>query len=397
MSYKYIENSRSRQPDALVALDNSSTSLLTANSVFVGSTDDIFAYSAITVSVFTDQLGTLEIRQSSDGQNWDHIKTFPCMNNQSETHSASVTSRYCNIRYTNGATNQGVFRLQTMYHMYKQIETSKISSRAVVDEDADSQLVRVVNDDSYDLVTGRYLSRKQIKVFGYGTRIRDSFSEMIRDESDGVADQIFLTAASTIRVKSGGNVNDIDTTGSGARKVLVWGLDQNFAPASEILSLAGASASSASTITFIRVFGAKVTECGTWGGKATGAIKIESSTATPLTMIRAGYSASAKASYCVPAGKTCYIKSINSTVPSDKLGWVDLLAREGADIIAAPFKPTRSLLKFQVQGTSSEKINLDYCFALPEKTDIWVSMISEFGIIENAACELTLLEVTNVQ
>lgn len=397
MSYKYIEDSRSRQPDALVALDNSSTSLLTANSIFVGSTDDVFAYSAVTVSVYTDQRGTLEIRQSSDGTNWDHVKTFPCNQNQSETHSVSITSRYCNIRYTNGTVDQGLFRLQTIYHMYKQIETSKISSRAVVDEDADSQLVRVVNDDSYDLVSGRYLSRKQVKVFGYAPKIRASLSEMIRDESFGQADQIFETTASTIRVKSGGNVNDLDLTGTGARKVLVWGLNENFLPAEETLNLAGASASTASTTTFIRVFGAKITEVGTYGGKATGNINIETSTGTALTRILAGFSASKKASYCVPAGKTCYIKSVNSTVPADKLGWVDLICREGADVATAPFKPASSLLKFQVQGTSSEKLNLEYCFALPEKTDIWISMISEFGDIENAMCELTLLEVNNTQ
>jgi hypothetical protein len=79
------------------------------------------------------------------------------------------------------------------------------------------------------------------------------------------ADHVFLSTACTVKA-GGSTVNDVDTTGSGARKVEVNGFDENFALASEVLALAGASASADSTITFIRVFGAKITECGTYGG-----------------------------------------------------------------------------------------------------------------------------------
>jgi hypothetical protein len=128
-----------------------------------------------------------------------------------------------------------------------------------------------------------------------------------------------LSTASTVRarVKAGGSVNDVDATGSGARKVEVSGLDENVALASEVLKLAlvaGASASADSTTTFIRVFGAKITECGTYGGKACANIDIETSGGSPLCRIREDFSESKKAiaSYCninIPAGKTAYTSS----------------------------------------------------------------------------------------
>ena len=395
-TYKYIEDSRSRTADALVALENSTSALLLANQTFTGSIDDVFAYSSIAVNVFADEVGTLEIRQSSNGTNWDLVKTFPVLGGRGEHHAAVVSSRYAQIRYVNGAEDQGSFRLQTIYHMYKAIETSKVSSSSIVDEDSDAQLVRIMNDADFDLITGRYLSRKQVKVFGYSYRIRTTIQEMIRDESLGVADQVLLTTATTVRVKAGGSLNDIDTTGTGARQISVYGLDENFDPVAETIALAGASASAVTTATFIRVFGAKITSCGAYAGKASGDINIETSGGVQMCRIRAGSSSSKKASYCVPAGKTCYIKSVNAHVPSDKLGWADLYIREGANITTAPFKPINSALKWQVQGTANEINNLEYAIICPEKTDIWVAMISEGGDINDANCSFTMLEVDNV-
>ena len=396
MSNTYIENSRSRTADALISVDNSTSALLLASGVFTGPADDVFAYSSVSVNAYADQAGSLEIRQSADGANWDHVKQFDISANKSALNACTIGARYVQVRYTNGAVDQGAFRLQTIYHMQKTVqESNKSDSTAILTEDAESQLVRVMNDEMLDLVTGKYASRKQVKIFGYANEIKKTLDEMIRDEAGEGNDHAFLTVADTVRVKAGGSTNDIDSTGSGARKVEVSGLDENFDLASEVLALAGASASAVSTTTFIRVFGAKITECGTYGGKADADINIESSGGAPLCRIREDFSESKKASYCIPAGKTAYIKSVNASVPADKLGYVNLYTREGADVTTAPFKPKVSALKWQVQGTSNDQAEVEYAFALPEKTDIWCSMISEQGDINDAACQFTLLEIAN--
>lgn len=381
---KYLENSRSRNPDAVVALDNSSSLLLTSGSTFTGSTDDVFAYSSIAVNVFASHPGTLYIKQSMNGTNFDHVKTFPIGANRGETHAVVVSCRYCQISYTNGDTDQTTFRLQTIYHLYKSIETSKTALNSILDEDSDSQLVRVSNDPTFDLVTGRLLKRKQVKVYGYTNELRVNITQMIRDEGTADTDAVFLAAPSVIRVKAGGSVNDA-AAGTGVRSVLVKGLDGNYNPIEEVIPTAGASAGADSTLTFLRVFSAKADTVGTLT-VASGNINIESSAGVQLARISAGNSISARATYTVPAGYSAYVKSVKASCPADKLGWFDLMVKEyGAD------KPKIDYLRWQAQGTSNSEENIDYSIKVDEKSDIWISGISEGGTIKDVNAELTLL------
>ncbi len=73
------------------------------------------------------------------------------------------------------------------------------------------------------------------------------------------------SVATTVRVASGGSSNDA-ALGSGARTIVVDGLDENFDIATEEITLAGSSASVSTTTTFIRVHRAFVTEVGSYGG-----------------------------------------------------------------------------------------------------------------------------------
>ncbi len=78
-----------------------------------------------------------------------------------------------------------------------------------------------------------------------------------------------VAGATTLRIKAGGNANDT-VAGSGAREVTFFGIDETGALASEAVNTAGASASSVTTTTFMRMFHAEVTKSGTYATMSTG-------------------------------------------------------------------------------------------------------------------------------
>jgi hypothetical protein len=65
----------------------------------------------ISGSVFSDQTGTIFIEQSGDGQNWDISTSYTVTANDGKGFSEPLYAPYVRIRYVNGATNQGTFRV----------------------------------------------------------------------------------------------------------------------------------------------------------------------------------------------------------------------------------------------------------------------------------------------
>lgn len=111
-----------------VSTVNSSTSTLGGGAVFTGTSEDVKDFGSITVSVFTDQVSAsdgLSIQQSSNGTNWDLTDTYTIAASTGKTFSVQPSARFFRIVYTNGATPQGAFRLQTVYHTI----TTKASSQ----------------------------------------------------------------------------------------------------------------------------------------------------------------------------------------------------------------------------------------------------------------------------
>jgi hypothetical protein len=99
---------------------NSSAVALTGGAAFTGTAVDVSGYSSINVSVFADQASAtngLSMQQSSDATNWDVVDayTVPLMTaGNGKTYSVQVAARYFRVVYTNGATPNTLFRLQTM-------------------------------------------------------------------------------------------------------------------------------------------------------------------------------------------------------------------------------------------------------------------------------------------
>lgn len=166
-----------------------------------------------------------------------------------------------------------------------------------------------------------------------------------------------LSAATTVRVKSGGSSADV-AGGAGATKVTVLGIvATTFAEETETLVTAGTSASSASSKSFWRVHRAWVGDedgangVGTYGAANTAAITIENSGGgTDLIQIAAGQGQTQFAGWSVPADKTAYLLSALINVDSIQDADVTFYARENFDDTSADMSAKR--LKIYLTGVS---------------------------------------------
>lgn len=96
---------------------NSSTTVLTANSAFTGTSQSSLNYSAISLEVYSDQAsaaGGLSVQQSTDGTNWDIKDTFTISAATAFQTTVNLIGQNYRVLYTNGSTNQATFRLQTV-------------------------------------------------------------------------------------------------------------------------------------------------------------------------------------------------------------------------------------------------------------------------------------------
>lgn len=187
----------------------------------------------------------------------------------------------------------------------------------------------------------------------------------------------FLTAASAVRIRAGGNAAD-DAAGAGTRSIEIEGLDQNWNVAKETITTAGASASTATTTTFIRVYRVCVVDVGTYTGANTGTISVETTGGALMATVEAGLGQTQMAIYTVPAGKTAYVVSVSIYVDTNKTAQVYLWQRQNADDVSAPFTGKKIWRPFDgVSGPVDGPVAFPYVF--PAKTDIWASGVGPAG------------------
>ena len=194
----------------------------------------------------------------------------------------------------------------------------------------------------------------------------------------------FLTAATTVRIKAGGDGNDT-AAGSGAQAIVVEGLDDNFDVASEAIATAGASASSATTASFRRVHRAYVTNVGTYHGSNVAAITIENSGGgTDLVQIGAAIGQTEIAVDTVPAGYTDYLSLLQVDADSSKAVTVSLYQCQDADDVSTPFTGKRLIIRLS-GVTGHVECPFTKYVVLPEKTDVWAE-----GIVAATSAEVTV-------
>lgn len=120
-----------------ISTNNSSTATLTSGSIFTGTADDSLIYNEIRVSVFSNVASAtdgLSIQQSQDNSNWDITDVYTVAAATGSTFAVPRQARYVRIVYTNGGTNQGSFRLQTILNRTGTMASSQRPSDAYTNQ-----------------------------------------------------------------------------------------------------------------------------------------------------------------------------------------------------------------------------------------------------------------------
>lgn len=185
-------------------------------------------------------------------------------------------------------------------------------------------------------------------------------------------------AATQLRVKAGGNAADT-ALGAGARSVMLTGLNASGDEITEVIATAGASASAATTNSFIRLYKAEVYESGTYGtqsaGSHVGSITIENAAGTEnwaqiqLNGFPSGVTGIG--SITIPRNHSGLISSVQINVDEAKTTDVLILKREGILDASAPYKPIQKVQEF-LGVSSSISVKFDMPMKMTELTDVGV-------------------------
>ena len=352
---------------------NTTTTPLTGAATYTG-TGELNDYPQVGVFSFADVAGTLYFDWSVDGTNWHAFPTagFACSASIPEFHTAVKLGRYFRARYINGSSAQSTFRLTSYFGDNFLPSNSPVNQSIGVDNDA--VVVRPASNQLLDVARGFIGGQSGVSKFGANPNVSASSTEDII--YTGVIN--LLQAATTVRIKAGGDSND-DSSGTGARAITVEGLDENWAVATENITTNGASASTATTTTFTRVFRAYVTDVGTYGVANTGNVVIENgSGGTDLVTIEAGLGQTQTSAYTVPAGKTAYLIRMRVGSTSAKASDISFWQRRNADDVTVPFTGKRLIRKF-LGVTGSRSVDFQSYPSFPAKTDLWGTVTTGSG------------------
>ncbi len=349
---------------------------LDADDDLLGPTIDARKFASVFVTIETDQDCTLQMQFSEDGTNFDRVKQIDIDQTigSGSVHGLGIVTHYFRVRVINGSTNQGALRIQQSFHESR--SPFLVSSpNQTISRVNDVQLTRTTNDPYLDVSAGLFADRFTVHKFGDNSDVGTASFEDIWDAGGTYT---WPTAAETVRVRSGGNTNDT-AAGTGAQKIIVQGLDTNFDPVEEEITLAGSSASSSTTATFRRVYRAYVTDSGAYGGNNTGDILIENtSTNQLLADIQAGKGQTEMSMYTVPAGHKAYLRRVTMEVEASKPAEVRFWQRQNADDVTTPFTAPRIVHDtLALEGT--ENIEFAVFPEFPEKTDLWMDAIASSG------------------
>jgi hypothetical protein len=206
----------------------------------------------------------------------------------------------------------------------------------------------------------------QVRRFGQYSTVGTSFT-MVDDL--GASTPWMPTVASLVEVVSS-SASDA-AAGLGARKVILSGLDASFNQVSETVTLNGLTPV-ASVVAFIRVTKAEVAEVGLYGGSNVGAILTRVvGGGTSILSITATFGQTFSSHFCVPIGYYAGISGANLSTDTGKAVDVLVMARDGANIIAAPFRPLEAAQYF-VGLAGSQHYDYEPPIPISPVTDVYI-------------------------
>ena len=171
-----------------ISVVNSSSAPLGGGAVFLGSSEDVTKYTTISVSVVSDAVSAatgVVLESSPDNTNWAPIKSESYSTPSSVAIvTANIEQKYFRVRYTNGATPQTLFILQTKF------ETAFATESKVIDTESDS-FGRQRTSEPFTLLSANVVEDNNSlliydKVTGAATSVHDTNSSMVTMATTGV-------------------------------------------------------------------------------------------------------------------------------------------------------------------------------------------------------------------
>lgn len=284
---------------------NSSTTAINTGSNFTGEWEDVGDYDSLTVAVKTDQNGYFTVEFSPDATNTDSTLTryynipdsYVHPNEIEAPHRYAITRKYARVRfYNDSGTNQTYFRLQTSIGQKAPLNVP-IDGKISVDYDA--TVVRPT-DHRQEIALGLRQGWTLWNKFGYNLTVPNSTTpEVVASWSATWSPT--TSGAETLSVVSTSAADDLGSTG--AEIILIIGIDSNYEPIEEYVTLNGTSAVT-TTASFIGINRMYAVQFGT-GNENAGAINITgSSSGDTYGQIPAQSNVSQQCIFYTPIGHT---------------------------------------------------------------------------------------------
>jgi hypothetical protein len=338
-----------------VSTANSTAVTLGAAGVFTGTFEEILNYAEVAISLKVTQEGTLVVQWSSDGTNIDDTDTYNIgATGTSTSYTFGSNFRYVKVVYTNGATPQTTFRMQTIFRR-TQGKPSSHRIEDAIDGEKDAELVKSVltvrsPDGDYLNVPGDDNGNLVITaITGFGADF--VFGDVATAATATVAVRRTAYTEQTTNAQrsfASSDVDDGSPVDTGARTINIEYLDQTGAgPFEETLTLNGTTcvATVASDIAFIEHINV-VTAGSTGANEGTITMYVNAACGGgTIGTVSAGTNQSLWAHHYVPSDKSINVTgiSVGSTATTVGCGALfvlkakDLAVSDSADIQLSDF------------------------------------------------------------
>ena len=229
----------------------------------------------------------------------------------------------------------------------------------------------------FDIATGGATGWRSIKVEGRNTQVAQTFVPVA---PSGIYRTPQASAAVQLRIRAGGNAADT-ATGLGAREIELYGIDVNGYEITETIPTNGASASVATTNSFIRLMGARVSKSGTYATQSTGShladIVIESTAGLLWGSIPVnGFpeSVSQIGSFTIPVDYEAFLIGFRVNAAAGKTVDAVVFKRENILETSAPYSPMSVVTElFDIAGFTD--VGYDAPIYLPPMTDVGIMAV----------------------
>jgi len=360
--------------------ENSTSTPIGAGETWAGDWIDISAYPVVTINGGSDVPGTLYAEFNSSaatgGNSHRIVQLSSGLTGDWGVHGLGRFDLFFRVRVVNGGTEQTSMDVDTYLSSMPIIAQPTSRAAETVNDYDDVVNVRELSDARLDEANGKQADRSVIQKFGSNPDVAASTLEDIWN--GGGLYTGFLQAASAVRIKAGGNAADT-SDGAGAQSVTIVGLDENWLAVTDTVTTNGASASSATTTTFIRVYRAYILNVGTYGGANTADITIETTGGTVVSVISATLGQTQQCIYTVPANKKAFIRRLGVTVESNKVTTVNFFQRQNGDDVTTPFTGKRLFFSFAGLTDNASEMFGAYIGPFPAKTDLWAQATAPVG------------------